>query len=191
MMRAGTGAAPGFGVGQRVFLRALGEGDATPAYLDWLNDSEVLRYRAPKGFPSTMTSLRRWIEGIPDRGDLVLAICDRHDGRHVGNISLNDIRWIHRSAELSIMMGAKDVWGRGYGGEAIDLLSTHGFRAMGLHRIWAESPNPAFKSVVRRLGWQHEGSKRKAFLLDGSFIDIECWGILAHEHTENGPARSC
>jgi ribosomal-protein-alanine N-acetyltransferase len=167
--------------GDLVILRPLCAADATPAYLSWLNDEEVLRFRGPKAFPSTMESLQRYIAGIPDRGDLVLAVCTKADGRHVGNIALNSINWLHRSAELSIMIGARDTWGKGYGKQAMALVTRHAFRNMGLNRIWAESPNPAFNGAVRSLGWVREGTKRQAFLLDGAYVDHECWSLLAAE----------
>jgi RimJ/RimL family protein N-acetyltransferase len=168
--------------GALVILRPLAAADASPAYLSWLNDPAVLRFRAPKAFPSTMESLQRYIAGIPDRGDLVLAVCEKAGGRHIGNIALNSISWIHRSAELSIMIGARDTWGKGYGKEAMTLVSRHAFHNMGLNRLWAESPNPAFNAAVKGLGWVREGTKRKAFLLDGTFVDFECWSLLAAEY---------
>lgn len=176
--------------GERVALTPLGRADASPDYLAWLNDQEVLRYRAPKAFPTTMRELEAWIDALPERGDLVLAIRPRDDDRHIGNIALNSIQWVHRSAELSVMIGAKDVWGEGYGGEAIALLTDHAFDRMGLHRVWAESPNPAFNTAVARLGWIEEGAKRDAFLLDGSFVDIACWSILDNEWRDRSHPRS-
>lgn len=168
--------------GDLVILRPLDAADATRAYLSWLNDPAVLRFRAPKAFPSTMESLQRYIAGIPDRGDLVLAVCEKKGGRHIGNIALNSISWVHRSAELSIMIGARDTWGKGYGKEAMRLVTRHAFFNMGLNRLWAESPNPAFNAAVKSLGWVREGTKRKAFLLDGAFVDFECWSLLSAEY---------
>jgi len=165
----------------RLILRTIGADDARPDYLAWLNDPEILRYRSPKAFPSSMESLHDYLAGIGGRGDLVLAICLREGRRHIGNITLNTILWVHRSAELSIMIGAKDVWGMGFAKEAIYAVSRHAFSSMGLHRLWAESPNPAFNSAMCSLGWKHEGAKREAFLLDGKFVDIECWGLLQDE----------
>lgn len=167
---------------ERLTLRPLKPDDASNSYLGWLNDPDVLRYRAPKAFPSSMDDLKRWLSSIGDRGDLHLAICEKATGRHVGNVSLNSIQWVHRSAELSIMIGAKDVWGKGYAKEAMERLVRHGFEGMGLHRIWAESPNPAFNKAVAALGWTREGTKREAFLLDGRYVDFECWSILAAEY---------
>jgi len=172
---------PVFLQGRAVVLTSLGRADVSKAYLAWLNDTDVLRYRVAKTFPTTMKQLKKWIDEIPARGDLVLAIRACATRRHVGNIALNSILWNHRSAELAIMIGAKDVWGRGYGTEAVSLLTDHAFSAIGLHRIWANSPNPAFNAAMRRLGWRREGIQRRAFLLDGKFVDVECWGLLASE----------
>ena len=170
--------------GRRIVLTPLGQADVSADYLAWLNDADVMRYRAPKAFPTTLAQLEAWIAGLPDRGDLVLAIRTRQERRHVGNIALNSILWVHRSAELSIMIGAKDVWGLGYATEAIELVTAHAFTRMNLHRVWTESPNPAFNAAMRGLGWTAEGTKREAFMVDGAFTDLACWSILDREWRE-------
>jgi [ribosomal protein S5]-alanine N-acetyltransferase len=166
---------------ERLTLGPLTPDDASDEYLAWLNDPEVLRYRGPKAFPSTFDDLRRYLSGISTRGDLALAIRLRDGGRHIGNVTLNSILWVHRSAELSMMIGARDVWGQRLGKEAIAAVTRHAFLSMGLHRVWAESPNPAFNASVRALGWTREGTKREAFLVDGKYYDVECWSILSDE----------
>lgn len=172
----------------RLNLRGLRPEDATEEYLTWLNDPDVLRFRGPKAFPYSMESLRDFLAHIGSRGDLVLAVLRKDTGQHIGNIALNTILWVHRNAELSIMIGAKEAWGLGFGKEAIYGLTRHGFYNMGLDRIWAESPNPAFNRAVKSLGWTHEGTKRRAFLLDGEYVDVECWGLLKSELISNQPA---
>jgi RimJ/RimL family protein N-acetyltransferase len=174
---------PAFIEGKTLILRPLSMADASDAYLAWLNDAEVLRYRGPKAFPSRRADMERFLERIQAGGDLHLAVCLRATGVHVGNLSLNSINWPHGHCELSIMIGARDQWGKGIGREAIDLATRHAFRSMGLRRLWAESPNPGFNAVVKRLGWKQEGVKRQAFLLDGNHVDIECWGLLKSEWT--------
>lgn len=177
---------PPFLAGNNLTLRALTIDDAGPEYLAWLNDPEVLRYRGPKARPTTMPQLEAFVAGLADASDLVLAIIEAKSGRHIGNIALNTIVWVHGSAELSIMIGARDVWGRGYGREAIEILTAHGFDSMGLHRLWAESPNPGFNKAVERAGWRREGVKREAFLLDGAYVDFVCWSLLENEYRERG-----
>lgn len=172
---------PAFLTTERLTLRALEPADASQRYLAWLNDPDVLRFRGPKAFPSNYESLKAFIASIPGRGDLVLAITLRDNGEHIGNVALNTILWVHRSAELSIMIGEKSCWGKGYGREIIRAVTKHAFGNMGLNRIWAESPNPGFNSAVKALGWKHEGTKRQALLVDGAFVDIECWGLITAE----------
>ena len=168
----------------RLILRGLRPEDSTEDYLGWLNDPQILRYRGPKAFPSSLEGLKTYLESLDSRSDLMLAICLKDSGRHIGNIALNSILWIHRSAELSMMIGAKDLWGKRFGKEAIYGVCQHGFYNMGLYRIWAESPNPAFNGAVRSLGWKHEGTKRQAFLLDGELVDIDCYGLLKTEFAD-------
>lgn len=175
---------PAFLETSRLILSPLGPDDASDEYLAWLNDPDVLRYRSAKAFPSTRDDMNRYLASLATRSDLALAIRLREGGRHIGNITLNTILWVHRSAELSMMIGAKDVWGNGLGKEVIARVVEHGFSIMGLHRVWAESPNPAFNGAVRSLGWAREGTKRQAFLLDGTFHDIECWSILSTEYRD-------
>ncbi len=167
--------------GERLYLRALSENDCNDDYLGWLNDAEVLRYRGAKAFPQNFASMRKFVTSVRQSDDLHLAICLQDGDRHIGNISLNAVDWLHASAELSIMLGARDCWGKGYAKEAITILIGHGFRNMRLNRVWAESPNPAFNAAVRSLGWTREGVRRQAFLLDGGFVDLECYSILKEE----------
>lgn len=165
----------------RLELTALRDEDVNDRYVGWLNDPEVLRYRGSRR-ATDLAGLRRYLERATEQGDLVFAIRVLGDPSvHIGNITLNTILEEHRSAELSIMVGSKEHWGRGYAREAIAAVSAYAFGPLGLHRLWAESPNPAFNRAVQLLGWTHEGTKREAFLLDGSYIDIECWGALEVE----------
>lgn len=160
-------------------LRALTVDDVSQPYLDWLNDPEVLRWRGPKAFPKVISDVEDYVGSVGGQSQLVLAIEDTATKRHVGNIALAHIQWVHRNAEINIMIGDSDARGRGFGGIAIKGLAAHAFNNMGLHRVWAESPNPAFNATVAKLGWTKEGLKRQAFLVDGCLVDITCWSLLA------------
>ncbi|HEY8274074.1 MAG TPA: GNAT family protein [Pseudolabrys sp.] len=180
---------PVFLNGEKIFLRPLLPSDGSDEYLSWINDPMVLRYSGRKAFPSTRADLARFLDNLSGSGDVVLAICDADSRRHLGNVALNTIVWPFGSAELSIMVGARDVWGKGYGQQAIELVAAHAFGSMGLRRLWAESPNPAFNAVMEKLGWVKEGVKRQAFLLEGRYVDFVCWGLLRDEfRAENSSA---
>ena len=167
--------------GENIFLRKLSMEDATDKYLGWLNDPDVLRYRAKKDYISTMEDVRNFIKSAHASKDLFLAICLKSTKKHIGGISLAPIDLTHRTAALNIMIGEKSEWGKGYGKEAIAALTKHAFMNMDLNKLWTQSANPAFNAVVKKLGWVHEGTKRQIFLLDGKYVDVECYGILKSE----------
>lgn len=154
---------------------------ASDQYLAWLNDPEVLRYRAPKSRTMTWDDMVAWLDDVPeDSRRFAMTV----DGRHIGNISLDGIQKHHATGDLGIMLGAKDAWGQGFGKEAIELLAQWGFKELGLHRISASSPNPAFNAIMRSLGWDHEGTAMEAFLYEGKRINIERWAILQQTKTQ-------
>ncbi|GAB4192634.1 MAG: hypothetical protein OHK0024_32810 [Thalassobaculales bacterium] len=161
-----------------VDLAPLAAADISAEWCAWLADAEVMRWRAAEPFAATPADLAAYLDAAAARGDRVFAV--RLDGRHVGNIALNAIDPRHASAELSIMIGARDAWGRGVGRAAVAALAPLAF-ASGLNRLWAESPNPAFNAVMRRLGWRHEGVRAQAFRKRGMFFDTHCWARLAED----------
>ena len=171
----------GFINGKNIYLRKLSIEDARPEYLSWLNDPEILRYRGPKAYPSNMGDLRQFLDGIQNTKDLYLAVCLRKDGRHIGGISLTAINFIHRTSEVSIMIGDKSMWGKNYSTESVAILSLHAFHNMNLNKLWAESPNSRFNAIMKKLSWVHEGTKRKMFYLDGEYVDVEFYGLLKCE----------
>ncbi len=167
--------------GEKVYLRKLRREDLNECYLQWLNDPEILKYSGRKSYPTGMEQLEQYYERLQSSTDLSLAICMKDSDKHVGNLSLNSILWLHRSAELSIVVGDKSVWGKGVARDAMQAICKHAFTAMNLYRVWAESPNPAFNRAVQKLGWIKEGCKRESFFHEGKYIDLECYAILQPE----------
>ena len=47
----------------------------------------------------------------------------------------------HRSADLGIMVGVRELQGKGYGAEAMGLLLEYGFATLGLHRVTLQHRN--------------------------------------------------
>lgn len=59
------------------------------------------------------------------------------------------------SAEVSVVIGEPDVWGLGYGREAMTLLLNFGFEQLGLRTIWliVRTENSRAVSLFTRLGF--------------------------------------
>lgn len=165
--------------GRNLFLRPLLERDLNLNYVSWLNDPQVNEFSRRSLLPTNEIEAKKYISTL-DSNDIVLAICLKN-GKHVGNIKFGPIDWVNRSAEISILIGEKNEWGKGYGSEAIYLISKHLFQKLNLVRIEAGTINPAFSRAVEKLGWKKEGVLRKAFFINGEYKDIIRLSILQEE----------
>jgi predicted SprT family Zn-dependent metalloprotease len=61
-----------------------------------------------------------------------------HDGEHVGEITLNEFNAEKSSMNLLIALAEPDVFGRGFGSEAIALVADCGFQQFGLSKLTVE-----------------------------------------------------
>jgi len=158
--------------------------DAAPPYIDWLNDSEVCHGNHHHRWPYTTEQAKLFIEeACSNRSSVVLAIEVLESAEHIGNIALQNINSIHRSAELSILIGSRASWGKGYGREAASVLVKHGFEELNLNRIECGTPsyNQGMIKLALALGMTEEGRKRNAFFKNGSYHDIVSFSLLANE----------
>lgn len=170
--------------GERLYLRPLVAEDAEGPYPEWLNDPEVCRGNSHHVFPYGSDAAAAFIAEVSERRDsLTLAIVVTDGDRHVGNIALQAIHPVYRSAEFAILIGDRSVWGTGLGAEAGRLLCTHGFSSMNLHRIGCGTfaDNFAMCKLAVRLGMKEEGRRREAAFKNGRYIDVLEYGVLRRD----------
>jgi RimJ/RimL family protein N-acetyltransferase len=103
----------------------------------------------------------------------------------IGQVAIKHIPGMfahHRCGEMGIVIKS-DHHGMGYGTEAIVWVLEWAFRTAGLHRVeltvyeW----NPDARRLYERLGFQHEGRRRKAVWRDGRWWDEDRMGMLDSE----------
>lgn len=61
------------------------------------------------------------------------------EGKHIGNCTCYDIDGKKREAQLGIMIGDRDYWDKGYGGDVIDTLIDHIFNTSTLNRLYLKT----------------------------------------------------
>lgn len=166
--------------GEKIFLRPLLLSDISKKYLSWLNDPQTNLYNSHSIFPYTIEQLKDYIKGIDNKSKMVLAICDQKSGKHIGNISLQNIDWVARSAEFAILIGEKEFWGKGIGEETGKLMVQYGFNRLNLNRIHCgtSSENVGMQKLALNLGMKPEGVRIQAMYKNGKYADILEYGIL-------------
>jgi ribosomal-protein-alanine N-acetyltransferase len=176
-----------FLIGETIYLRTLEEDDCEGSYPYWLNDQVVCRGNSHGSFPYSREDARKFVRQLACRTQsLVLAIVTKEEDRHIGNISLDEITHFNRSAEIAILIGDKDYWGKGVGKEASRLVLDHGFLSLNLHRVICGTfaNNHAMKKLALFLGMLEEGMLREAVYKSGRWLDILMFGVLQVEYLE-------
>lgn len=171
--------------GESIYLRPLEESDADGDYPSWLNDAEVCGGNSHHRYPYTRSAAREYIaRAAKSRDEIVLAVVTSEAGRHVGNVALKRIDPISRSAEFTVLIGAKDLWGHGVGKDAGRLMLDHGFFALNLHRVYCGtfSTNAGMQKLAESLGMRLEGTRRQAVFKDDQWLDVLEYGVLKPEY---------
>lgn len=177
-----------FLAGPTIYLRPHLAADLESDWYQWFNDPEVNRFLHHGVFPNTRELQAAFLAELRARQDarahLQLAIVERASGEFVGVISLGSIDWVHRNAELALVIGDGDSRSRGIGREAVALLLHHGFMKMNLHRVWASQHSGlagAKEGLKYYFGFTEEGTLREAMCRNGEFHDLVVVGLLARE----------
>jgi len=169
--------------GDRIYLRGLCCSDANERYHRWMNDPAITQYLESRFVPHSIESLSSFIKQFQDdRNNIFLAIVTNNDDEHIGNIKLGPINWIHRSADIGIIIGEKSCWGKGYASEAITLLANFAFNSLNLHKLTAGcyETNQGSLKAFQKAGFQIEGVRKENNFSDGKYVDGVLLGKINH-----------
>ena len=152
----------------------------------WFHDPDVTRHNSHGLFPYTEAKRAAFFNELESSSNLlVLAILAIEDDGylHVGNVSLQGINWIYKSAELAIIIGDTSFHGQGVGSAACKTIIEHGFKKLNLNRIWTgtSETNIGMQRTANKCGMQLEGIFRDGMFLHGKYVDIQCFSILRKE----------
>ena len=168
--------------GEGIVLRALREEDLVGNWYGWFNDPDVTWFQNKGIYPNTPEKQTAFFHQLQnDSSQLTLAIecCD--DSRHIGNVTLKDIDFIHRTAELGIVIGEKTHWGRGFGMQAWWLITRYGFLTLNLNKIIATviKGNDRSLKAALRSGYVIEGEQQEQYYRHGAYHSLLLLGVTA------------
>lgn len=122
--------------GSKVNLRPLKTDDLTRR-IAWLSDSECVRL-----FTGSLPERRygqeeaeRWRRSLESDLSASVWAIETKDGRHIGDVDLHDIDRYQGTAKLTILIGDKAYWGRGYGTDTVKSLLASAFLDLKLQRV--------------------------------------------------------
>jgi RimJ/RimL family protein N-acetyltransferase len=177
--------------GKLVRLAAFDPEEIGKAYAGWNRDSEFHRlldsdaavlYSAQAGIIFFKKMLK---EESPVSYFFSIRTLD--DNRLLGEIALDVIHnWVSRNAFVSLGIGSRHDWGRGYGTDAMKTMLRFAFTELNLQRVTLTvfEYNPRAIRSYEKSGFQHEGRMRGALLRDGKRWDMLYMSITAEDWKE-------
>lgn len=176
--------------GRKVTLRDFNETDISSLWY-WhyeCVDPEWVRWYTPykpieKSTRDEFYTEQQWEIEEASKKQVPTKLAIEVDGKFIGFVRRY---WIDKNTNwlnIGICIYVPDYWSGGYGTEAFRLWMRFLFDHMDIVRlgiaIW--SGNERMINLAKKLGMKHEGSIRKARLVDGQYYDSINMGILREE----------
>ncbi len=166
--------------GERVILRPYSAGFSEEEMwrlYEWSRDTSVLRWSGGSplqmSFPEFKSAFQEEISR-DDHHRVIFGILTQ-EGKLIGRMGYFNIDWRRGEAELGIVIGDKDYWGRGYGTDAVCTLLHHIFTSTPLRRIYlfTYAENQRAQRCFEKCGFRYIGRTRKFSLGRGLHEEIQ------------------
>jgi RimJ/RimL family protein N-acetyltransferase len=170
--------------GSLLRLTALREVDL-PIVTAWFNDAGFLRlYDARPAYPRSEETLKEELDERRKRSDAFSFAARLLDSDQlIGYVELDGILWPHRVSWLSLGIGERTNWGKGYGRDMLALALRFAFDELNLHRVQLTvfGYNTRAIALYEKAGFRREGTFCQFMQRDGQWYDMYLYGMLSDE----------
>jgi len=172
--------------GQMVHLVAVDLEKDTNIFASWDQDSECQRlWNSEVALRYSPSKIRKFLE--EELHSMHMFVIERiEDGRKIGVVDLSGFNWTVGNAWVGIGIGERDLWGKGYGTDAMRVLLRYAFHELNLNRVTLNvfDVNQRGITSYEKAGFRHEGRIPAGLLIAGKRCDIIYMGILRREWEE-------
>ncbi len=176
--------------GKKVFLKPFDEQNLNdPKYFAWVTDIEVIKYIGRDEYlkPLRFEKVREYVEGLwCNELCAFFAIYHSQENQFIGTVKinyLNEAGLITRTADIGIMIGAREYWGKGLATDALFATCQYTFNVLGARKLTAGAvaANGGVIKAFLKIGFKEEGRIRKKLLISGEYIDHVLLGCFKDE----------
>lgn len=153
----------------------------------WFNDPEVTHYMFTGQKPTTLEQVQHIMQHDVASNNVVMIAVDKETSTVIGLVGLYEIHDTAKKAEMRIIIGNKDFWGKGYGTELTEVITFYGFDRLNLHRIHLgyTAANGAAAGAYTNAGYVQEGVRRDDIYRNSRYYDSVLMGLLRDEYYAN------
>lgn len=158
--------------GEHVYISPMNPEDAE-INTKWLNNPNITQYLSVHNSLVSILGEKDYLENYSKK-EWDLCIVKKENDKLIGNIGLDHVDYKNGTAELGIFIGEEDELGKGYGSEAIKLLTNYAFKELRLHNIGLTvyELNPRAQKAYAKCGFKEYGRRHGALFRDGEYHDI-------------------
>ncbi|HLM69924.1 MAG TPA: GNAT family protein [Thermoplasmata archaeon] len=175
--------------GTLVRLRPL-EPSEYPAVFDWYNDAEIV---APydRFSVDTFDEFTRSVQSAAEDPTSLaprFAVERRDERKVVGVVGYYRAHPVLEYTDVWYVLGDRAARGRGFGREAVNLLTDHLFATTAAERVGAtcDVENVASYRLLEELGFRLEGTLRSSLFHHGRWHDVRVYGVTRSEREAKG-----
>lgn len=171
---------------ERVVFRPYCEDDLDLIF-EWFNNPVVTYYMFTGQRPQTKAALREFLEkDIQSEKNVLFMVVDKESKQTIGVVGLYDIHPTAHKAEMRIIIGNKDFWGKGYGTEVTELITYYGFDRLNLNKIYLgfTEENKRAAGAYEKAGYTREGVLKEDIYRNSQYYDSVRMAILRKDYYE-------
>ena len=164
-----------------ISVRVFNESDISEDYVSWLNNPVVVKFSNQRFIDHNIETCRQYFKEMQGVNKVFLLV-EHHSVGAVGTLSIH-INPNHGTADIGILIGNSEVWGKGVGQQAwnavIQVLKSVGE----IRKITAGtlSCNHAMRKIALSSGMKEEGRRLRQEIVDGEAYDIIFYGLFPDE----------
>ena len=179
-------------IGRRVYLRPFSKTDL-PYVQKWSDDPEIRRLTGEVAPMNRANAEKFYKELRADKDRIWFVIVLKRGNRVIGEAGLLRMFRPWRYTDMTIIIGEKDAWGKGYGTEAGRLLLNYTFKRLGFHRVsvGVVGFNERAIRFWEGLGFKKEGVERDGYYCDNKYSDFVMMSILENEYRTFTKRKTC
>ncbi|TXI65429.1 MAG: N-acetyltransferase [Flavobacterium sp.] len=153
----------------------------------WGNDPEIQYFLGGWHFPTSKNDIQKWysnqsVSSLNQRFSI-----HTDDLGLIGTANLVDIDWKNKNAFHGMLLGDKEVRGKGYAVDTVMAVMKYAFEELGLNRLdgsMIEYNEASLKMYLGKCGWKEEGRQRNWYFRKNKFWDKILVGITKEDYLE-------
>lgn len=155
-------------------------------WTEWLNDLEVsLPLGADTYRNVNLLNQKEAVNEFSKQDSHCFSIIANESRTIIGRCLFFNLDPVNRNTFISIFIGDKKHWGKGYGEDALKLLLDYGFSLLNLNNIslGVYSFNKRAIECYKKVGFKEIGVRREARIIGGKAYDAHYMDMIAREYT--------